>query len=74
MLLNVLKNNEVDKCIYVKNIDEYLILCRYVDNMFILDNNDYTIKFNKKIFTNKFKILGCCRCNTKNKNYIDLMD
>ena len=28
--------------------------------MFILDNNDYTIKFNKKIFTNKFnmKYLG----------------
>ena len=59
MLLNALKNNEVDKCVYVKNIDKHLMLCLYMDNMFILVNNDYTdytIKFNKKIFTNKFNI------------------
>ena len=59
MLLNALKNNEVDKYVYVKNIDKHLMLCLYMDNMFILVNNDYTdytIKFNKKIFTNKFNI------------------
>jgi hypothetical protein len=32
----------------------YVIICLYVDGMFILDNNDHMIKSTKKILTNKF--------------------
>ena len=32
----------------------YVIVCLYVDNMLVLGNNDYMIKYSKKILTNKF--------------------
>ena len=39
----------------MKNTDKiYVIICLYVDDMLILDNNDYIIKSTKKILTNKF--------------------
>jgi len=54
-LLNEFKINKVDKYIYMKNTDKiYVIICLYVDDMLILDNNDYIIKSTKKILTNKF--------------------
>jgi hypothetical protein len=41
--------------VYVKNMDKnYVIICLYVDGMFILDNNDHMIKSAKKILNNKF--------------------
>jgi hypothetical protein len=54
-LLNEFKINKVDKYIYMKNTDKiYVIICLYVDDMLILDNNDHIIKSTKKILTNKF--------------------
>jgi hypothetical protein len=45
MLSNELKINEVDKCLYVKNIDKgYVIVCLYMDNTLILSSNDCMIK------------------------------
>jgi cadmium resistance protein CadD (predicted permease) len=57
MLSNDFKINEVDKCVYVKNIEASdVFIGMYVDDMHILDNNDHVIKFIKKILTNKFDI------------------
>jgi hypothetical protein len=54
-LLNEFKINKVDKYIYMKNTDKiYVIICLYVEDMLILDNNDHIIKSTKKILTNKF--------------------
>ena len=54
-MLNEFKINKVDKYIYMKNTDKiYVIICLYVDDMLILDNNDHIIKSTKKILTNKF--------------------
>ena len=39
----------------MKNTDKiYVIICLYVDDMLILDNNDHLIKSTNKILTNKF--------------------
>jgi hypothetical protein len=55
MLSNEFKINEVDKCVYVKNIDKgYVIVCLYVDNMLILGNNNHMIKSIKKMLNNNF--------------------
>jgi hypothetical protein len=57
MLSNEFKINEIDKCVYVKKTNKnYCIVCIYVDYILILDNNDWMIKFTKKILTNKFDI------------------
>ena len=54
-MLNEFKINKVDKYIYMKNTDKiYVIICLYVEDMLILDNNDHIIKSTKKILTNKF--------------------
>jgi hypothetical protein len=45
MLLNEFKINKIDECIYIKNTKKnYVIVCFYMNNMFILDNNDFIIK------------------------------
>jgi len=46
MLLNEFKINKVDECIYIKNTKKknYVIVCFYMNNMFILDNNNFIIK------------------------------
>jgi len=51
MLSNEFKINKVDKCVYVKI---YVIVCLYMCDMLILDNNNHMIKSIKKILTNKF--------------------
>jgi len=57
MLSNEFKINKVDICIYVKNIDKgYAIIYLYVDDMLVLGNNNYTIKFITKMLTNKFDL------------------
>jgi hypothetical protein len=55
MLANEFIINEVDKYVYIKNIDKcYVIIGFYMDEMSILDNNNYMIKSTKKILTDKF--------------------
>jgi hypothetical protein len=55
MLANEFIINEVDKYVYIKNIDKcYVIIGFYMDEMSILDNNDYMIKSTEKILTDKF--------------------
>jgi len=74
-LSNKFKINEVDKYVYVKNIDKcYVIVCLYMDDMLILNNNDHMIKFTKKILTNKFDIkkLGYWKCHIRNTNFLDI--
>ena len=45
MLSNGFKINECDKCVYVKKTQNcFAILCLYVDNMLITDNDGETIK------------------------------
>jgi len=54
-LLNEFKINKVDKYIYMKNTYKIdVIICLYVDDMLILDNNDHIIKSTNKILTKKF--------------------
>jgi hypothetical protein len=54
-LLNEFKINKVDKYICMKNTYKiYVIICLYVDDMLILDNNDHLIKSTNKILTKKF--------------------
>jgi len=56
MLLNEFQINEIEKYIYMKNINKYcVIICLFMDDMLILDNNDYMINFTKKMLTNKFR-------------------
>jgi len=50
MLSNEFKINKVDK-VYVKI---FVIVCLYMCDILILDNNDHMIKSTKKILTNKF--------------------
>lgn len=47
------KINEVDKYIFVKNIDKDYVLVIYLsmNDILILGNNDHMIKFTKKILT-----------------------
>jgi hypothetical protein len=55
MLSNKFKINKVDKCIYVKNTYKgYVIVCLYMDDMLILENNNHMIKSTKKMLINKF--------------------
>jgi len=55
MLANEFIINKVDKYVYIKNIDKcYVIIGFYMDEMSILDNNDYMIKSTEKILTDKF--------------------
>ena len=59
MLLNEFKINKVDECIYIKNTKKnYVIVCFYMNNMFILDNNDFIIKSAQKILTNKLNMIN----------------
>ena len=54
-MLNEFKINKVDKYIYMKNTYKIdVIICLYVDDMLILDNNDHIIKSTNKILTKKF--------------------
>jgi len=49
MLSNEFKINKVNKSIYVKNRDKYYVIeCLCMYNIFMLINNDYMIKSNKK--------------------------
>lgn len=57
MLSNDLNINECYKCVYVKNTYKtYVIVCLYVDNILIFDNNTNIIKTFNQMLTSKFNI------------------
>ena len=51
------KINECDKCVYVKNTEHgYVIVCLYVDEMFIVGNDDKMITSTKNILNSRFEM------------------
>ena len=55
MVANGFRINECDKCVYVKNTENgCVILCLYVDDMLIVDNDDNMIKSTKKVLNSSF--------------------
>jgi hypothetical protein len=55
ILSNEFKINKVDKYVYIKNANKsYIIVYLYIDDMLILERNNYIIKSTKKMLTNKF--------------------
>ena len=55
MLANVFKINECDKCIYVKDtVNDYVILCLYVDDMLIVGSDDEMVKSTKAMLSTRF--------------------
>ena len=47
--------NECDKCVYTKTVgDVCIIVCRYVDDMLILETNIEVIKSIKRMLSNNF--------------------
>ena len=52
------KINECDKCVYVKDTTlGYVIVCLYVDDMFIVGNDDKMISFTKNMLNSSFDIV-----------------
>ena len=55
VLANGFKINECDKCIYIKNtVNDYVILCLYVDDMLIVCSDDEMIKSTKAMLSTRF--------------------
>ena len=49
------KINECDKCVYVKDTKYgYVIICVYVDDMFIIDSDDKMITSTKSMLNSRF--------------------
>ena len=61
MLLDEFKINKVDKCLYVKNTDKSdVIVCLYMYDKLILNNNDHTNNYTKNMLINKFDMKDLC--------------
>ena len=46
MMSHDFKINECDKCVYVKDIKHgYIIVCLYVDDLFIVDSDDKMVTY-----------------------------
>ena len=57
MVENGFKINECDNCVYVKDTKNgYVILCLYVDDMFIIGSNDKMVKSTKDMLNSKFEM------------------
>ena len=57
MMTNGFKNNEFDKCVYVKNTErEFVIICLDVDDILIMGSNNEIIKTTKEMLNNKFEM------------------
>ena len=57
MLSNGLNINECYKCVYVKNTYKtYVIVCLYLDDILIFDNNTNIIKTVNQMLTSKFNM------------------
>ena len=55
MLTTGFKINECDKCVYVKNTNQwYVIVCLYVDDMLIIGNSQNMIKSTKQMLNRRF--------------------
>jgi hypothetical protein len=77
MLSNKCKINEVDKYIYVRNINKcYVIVYLSMDDLLILENNEYITKSTKKILINKFnmKVWGVADIIPRMKIYMIVDD
>ena len=47
--------NECDKCVYIKDTEHgYVIVCLYVDDMLIVDNDDKMIISTKNMLNSRF--------------------
>ena len=57
MMLHGFKINECDKCVYVKDTKHgYVIVCLYVDDMLIVDNDKKMIIYTKHMLNSRFYI------------------
>jgi len=57
MIQNGHKINERDKCMYIKSmLVGYVLICLYVDNLLIFENNDGFIKIIKNVVKKNFEI------------------
>ena len=57
MMLHDFKINECDKCVYVKDTEHgYVIVCLYIDDMFIVDSDDKMITSTKNMLNSRFDI------------------
>ena len=55
MMSQGFKINECDKCVYVKDIEHgYVIVCLYVDDMFIVNSDDKMIISTKNMLNSRF--------------------
>ena len=55
MITNGFKINECEKCVYIKDIENgYVILCLYVDDMFLVGSDDQMVTSTKKLLNSKF--------------------
>ena len=55
MMSHDFKINECVECVYVKDTRHgYVIVCLYIDNMFIVDSNDKTITSTKNMLNSRF--------------------
>lgn len=59
MLPNGFKINECDKCVYFKRTyNDYIIVCLYVDDMLIMENNPNIISSTKEMLIKHFDMKG----------------
>ena len=57
MLSNGFKINECDKCVYIKDTpNKVVIVCLYVDDMLIMSNDIANINATKRMLASKFKM------------------
>ena len=55
MLSNGFKINECDKCVYIKNVPNHIVIvCLYVDDMLIMSNDIANINATKRMLNSKF--------------------
>ena len=55
MMSHDFKINEFDKCVYVKDIEHrYVIVCLYVDDMFIAGSDNKMITYTKNMLNSRF--------------------
>ena len=55
MMSHDFKINECNKCAYVKDIEHgYVIVCLYVDDMFIANSDDKMITSTKNMLNSRF--------------------
>ena len=57
MMSHDFKINECDKYVYVKDIEhKYVIVCLYIDDMFLIRSNDKMITYTKNMLNSRFDL------------------